>query len=446
MTEQFPRTHFIKADLTPRSHEKVDRPPGNALSRLLISASGIPASLAYQHADAHERSDLAATGAALFASAALTAASATAGFHIALGDSTSYLACMGYGAGIGGITGLGDYLLQYKGTISAKGHAFLNRLGIKLPDAEAARTAPKYVRIGRVVQSGLFGSLTALFFMLVANDSAIRAYINQQFLAANSASAIAATQIVDDQIARAKRGLEIVDGNVTMLQTTRRSGGKRNDKTAARIEQNEKKFAAEDRTREGRAARVDELEANRFAAIEKLIMQAPGAIPKNDGLGGKTDAFFALSKDSPRLFGLSAIIEFLSLALECLPLWLSVTRLESPLAGRIVLDQFIAGTRLSQEGIRTLGVQPLEEVETDEGQQAESAAPEANAADPLSDLAPNADGEPDAPLENAPAEKRGRGRPRGSKNKPKPNGKPPPENDNGNGAPPHLVDGDSHGR
>jgi hypothetical protein len=361
-----PEPPFLKADLTNRWYEvPPEKPPGTIIDRWLINPSGVSASIAYQYGDAHQRSNLRAMGAALYGSSLLTAFTITAGVHVAFGDGNfhpSYFLC---GLFIGGLAGLGDYLLQYKPSIEESGQEYLRRnCGLKLAEADAAKGVPRFIRVTRLTQAGIVGGLGSVFIFILADSGLVQAHINRKFLEENKASAAIAARIVDEQIARAKRGFTIADGNVVSLSSSlRRLSNRKPTQTAReRLEREERQINEQSRGLDERAASVGALEDDRFRKIEKLIMEYPGAIPRDNGFGGKIDAYFSEVSARPLRLIFLAAWDLFSLLLECLPLWLAATKIPSPLAGRIVLDQYVQGRKLRLEANSQLDIQPYEQM------------------------------------------------------------------------------------
>jgi hypothetical protein len=423
----------MKFDLSHRSHDQVAPKPGGRIGRALINLSGIPASLAYKHGSPQERSDLMAAGAVLLGSSALSSVTATAGFHLALGDGSFHPLYALAGLGIGALTGAIDYVVQYKGTLSERGLAALRRAGLNLPVTESSQTGPRLIRIGRVGQAATFGFLGGLFFIIAGNGSDVRAYLDYKFMTANKAVAVEASKLVDAGIARSKQALSLQEGEVNSesrsIQTlrsndVRRAIGRKTNAPAAasdpQLEALQQRLVDETAKRDASAATVNAQEAGRNAAIEKLINESPNAVRKRDGLSAQVEALSALTNENPKLLVIILAIEFLSLCLELGPLWAASTKISSALAARIVLDHFLEASALAKDGAERLGARRVDEPETAE---AANTAP-ANDNTQLDMFA----GGPIASNDNVPvaasglngAKRRGAGRPLGSKNRSKP--------------------------
>ena len=423
----------MKFDLSDRSHDQVTPKPGGLIERTLINFSGIPSNLAYRYGSPQERSDLMAAGAVLLGSSALSAVTATAGFHLALGDGSFHPLYALAGLGIGALTGAIDFVTQYKGTLSARGLAALRRAGLNLPDSESTQTGPRLIRIGRVGQAATFGFLGGLFFVIAGNGSDIRAYLDNKFMTANKTVAVEASKFVDAGIARSKQAFSLQEGEVNSvsrsIQTLRsndvkRSIGRKTNAPATasnpQLEALEQRLADETAKRDALAAAVNAQEAGRNAAIEKTITESPNAVRKRSGLSAQVEALSALTNENPRLLVIMLAIEFLSLCLELGPLWAASTKISSSLAARIALEHFIEVSALAKEGAEKLGARPVDQTEP---------------AEPV-DTAPANDntqldmfaGSPVTSNDNVPvaasglngAMPRGPGRPLGSKNRPKP--------------------------
>lgn len=199
------------------SHNQGPPKPGGRIERALINLSGIPANLAYKYGGPQERSDLMAAGAVLLGSSALSAVTATAGFHLALGDGGFHPLYALAGLGIGALTGAIDFVTQYKGTVSERGLAVLRRVGLNLPGTESSQTGPRLIRVGRVGQAATFGFLGGLFFVIAGKGSDIRAYLDNKFMSANKAVAVDASKLVDAGLARSRQALSLQEGEVNSV-------------------------------------------------------------------------------------------------------------------------------------------------------------------------------------------------------------------------------------
>lgn len=369
----------MKFDLSDRSHDQVTPKPGGLIERTLINLSGIPSNLAYKYGKPQERSDLMAAGAVLLGSSALSSVTATAGFHLALGDGSFHPLYALAGLGIGALTGAIDYVVQYKGTLSERGLAALRRAGLNLPGTESSQTVPRLIRIGRVGQAATFGFLGGLFFIIAGNGSDIRAYLDYKFMTANKAVAVEASKLVDASIARSKQAFSLQEGEVNSLSRSiqalrsndvgRAIGRKRNATAAASNPQREaleQRLVDETARRDASAAAVNAQEAGRNAAIEKTINESPNAVRRRDGLSAQVESLSALTNENPRLLAILLAIEFLSLCLELGPLWAASTKISSALAARIVLDHFIEVSALAKEGAERLGARRVDTPETAE--------------------------------------------------------------------------------
>jgi hypothetical protein len=318
-----------------------------------------------------------AAGAVLLGSSALSSVTATAGFHLALGDGSFHPLYAAAGLGIGALTGAIDYVVQYKGTLNARGLAALRRAGLNLPDSESTQTGPRLIRIGRVAQAATFGFLGGLFFILAGNGSDIRAYLDYKFMTANKAVALDASKLVDLSTARSKQALSLQDGEVNNLSRSiqalrsndvRRSIGRKTNSPAAASDPQlaalEQRLVDETAKRDALAATVNAQETSRNAAIEKSINESPNAVRKRDGLSAQVEALSAITSENPKLLTIILAIEFLSLCLELGPLWAASTKISSALAARIALDHFIEVSALVKEGAEKLGARPVDEAKT----------------------------------------------------------------------------------
>jgi hypothetical protein len=377
----------MKLDLSNRSHDEISTSPIGALDRLFISPSGISVDDAYQYGTPQERSDLRALGVVLLGSSALSAVTTTLGLHLAMGDGGFHPVYALAGLFVGALTGAIDYVVQYKGTLNARGLSELRRAGLKLPDTETATRVPFFVRLVRVGQAATFGFLGGTFLVIAANSSDVQSFIDTKYFTSNRIVAEEAAKQVDVGVARGKQALAVQDAEVGNLsrsiQAMRSNDVKRaiGRKAGAplppsdpQVEALERRLADATATRERLAAVVSKQEDGRNAAIEKVINESPSAIRKRSGLAAQIEAISALTSENPKLLLIVLALDFLSLMLELGPVWAAATKIPSALAARLALEHFIEVTRLATSGAERLGVRTIEDPAAPQPAEAKAAA------------------------------------------------------------------------
>ena len=207
----------MKHDFSDRSHDQPAELKISLLDRLWISASGAEPETAVRHCSKKEISDIKALGLVLLGSSCLSAITATTVLHLALGDGGFHPLFAVGGIAIGSLQGVIDNVLQYRGTIYAKGSAELRRAGIKLPEILRPGSASAIVRLVRILQGAALGALGGLCLTLAALSPDTRAYVDNKFLTDNRVVAAEMTKIVDASIARTQDDLKAETTHVDQL-------------------------------------------------------------------------------------------------------------------------------------------------------------------------------------------------------------------------------------
>jgi hypothetical protein len=361
----------FKHDFSDRSHDQPADLELSLFDRLWISAGGGEPETVIKNCSKKEISDFKALGLVLLGSSCLTGATATTVFHLALGDGGFRPLLLVGGLAIGALQGIIDNVLQYRGTIYAKGIAELRRAGIKLPDIVRPGSAAAIVRLVRILQGAALGALGGLCLTLAALSVDTRAYIDNRFMTDNRVNAAEMTKIVDAGIARTQDDLKAetthVDQINRMMSSLRQDNIRRIVHAGGRVAApstsiSDGQIAALERTQAEATAKRDALKealatqtADRNAAIEKAILTAPSHVEKRVGLSGQLAALSDLTKDDPKLLLLILAFEIISFALELGPMWCAARYLPSAYAARVTLQHFIEVSKLAKEGAEELG-------------------------------------------------------------------------------------------
>jgi hypothetical protein len=280
------------------------------------------------------------------------------------------------GLGVGALQGIIDCFVQYKGSLFPQGLAELANAGLKLPVPGRALYVSHLIRITRIVQGCTFGFLGGLVFMLAANGTDIRAYIDEKFMAENHVVAEESARMVDAGIARSRDALSLETAELNNLsraiQSLRTSdvrraiaAGRKTSQPSApasdvQLAALEKRLADETARRDTLKAAVDAQETGRNAAIEISVSNAPHHIPRRNGLSAQLGALSALTREDPKLLLLILAFELISLALELGPMFCAATYVPSAYAARVALDHFEEVTKVARSGAERLGVLPQE--------------------------------------------------------------------------------------
>jgi hypothetical protein len=378
----------MKHDFSDRSHDQPAELEISLLDRLWISAGGAEPETAVKHCSKKEISDFKALGLVLLGSSCLTAVTATTVFHLAMGNGGFHPFFAVGGIAIGALQGVIDNVLQYRGTIYAKGSAELRRAGIKLPEILGPGSASAIVRLVRILQGAALGALGGLCLTLAALSPDTHAYVDNKFLTDNRVAAAEMTKIVDASITRAQDDLKAetthVDQLNRMLSSLRQDNVRRIVHTSGRsaapsVSTSDGQIATLERTLADATSKRDALKetlatqtADRNPAIEKAILTAPTHVEKRGGLSGQLAALSDLTKDDPKLLLLILAFEAISFALELGPMWCAARYLPSAYAARVTLQHFIEVTKLAKEGARELGASEGAREKSDEAPAASS--------------------------------------------------------------------------
>jgi hypothetical protein len=416
----------MKHDFSDRSHDQPPELEISLLDRLWISAGGGEPETVVKHCSKKEISDFKALGLVLLGSSCLSAATATTVFHLALGDGTFHPLFAVGGAAIGTLQGVIDNVLQYRGTIYAKGIAELRRAGMKLPEIVRPGSASAIVRLVRILQGAALGALGGLCLTLAALSVDTRAHIDNKFFTENRVVTAETTKIIDASIARTQEDLKVETTHVEqlnrMLSSLRQDNIRRivraNGRAAApSTSSSDGQITAIERTLAEATAKRDALRealatqtADRNPAIEKAILTAPNHVEKRVGLSGQLAALSEQTKDDPKLLLLILAFEIISFALELGPMWCAAKYIPSAYAARVTLQHFIEVSKLVKEGAKELGA-PAADAQEPREPTANPPAPDPPNPPPATTEAAN-DNDPALAGLNGAMLRRPRGRPR----------------------------------
>jgi hypothetical protein len=424
-----------KYDLSNQAHKEPRKFRIGKINRLLISVGGGQPDRVFEFCLPNEVADFKARGAVLLGTTAISSVTGATVLHLAFGDGGLKPLLLLAGLGIGVLQGMIDSFVQYRGSLVPQGLAELRNAGLKLPVPERAVFISYVMRIFRVIQGGTLGFLGGLVFMLAANGTDIRAYIDEKFMTDNRTVAEEAAKLVDASIMRSKDALLLETTELNNLsrsiQSLRANDVRRAISASRKTSQAssksvgaspdvqlgalEKRLTDETAKRDILKATVDTQETNRNSVIEATVSDAPHHIPKRIGLSAQMEALSALTREDPKLLLLIFAFELISLALELGPMFCAATYVPSAYAARLALDHFEQVTTLAADGAERLGARVIEdqpapapiEPETEIGIDIApfDALPPREANDNLPPTTDAMNGE----------QKRGRGRPRGSK-------------------------------
>jgi hypothetical protein len=360
-------------------------------------------------------------GVVLLISAALSSATAATIFHLAFGDGGFDLVLILAALGVGGLQGLVDSFVQYRGTIRARGLAELRLGGLKLPASEDALAVLRRIRFLRGGQGVTVGLLGGLVFLLAAMGADIRSYNDAWYMTENRVAASEMSKIVDAGIGRSKEALALETAELNNLSRAiqtlrandiRRATGRKSNQQSAAVPDAqllalEKRLEDESAKRDGLKTALEGQEAGRNAAIESAISRAPGHTPKRTGLSAQLAALVGLVHENPYLLLFVIGFMIVSLALELGPMICAATRTPSVYAARVTRDHFLEITKLAMEGAEKLGARRVDQHESAQPVRATPGNEFAGGS-----IVSNDNGPPRTGMNGATPPRRGPGRPR----------------------------------
>jgi hypothetical protein len=368
----------MKYDPSDQTHAETPRARVGLAGRWLISAGGGQADTVLNCCSPKEIADFKVRGAVLLGSSALSSVTAATIFHLAFGDGGFDPLLLAAGLGIGGLQGIIDSFVQYRGTIHSRGLAELRNARLKLPAPESALSASRAVRFLRVAQGATSGFLGGLVFMLAANGADIRAYNDNKFLTDNRAVAEQMSKMVDSSIGRSKDALALQTAELNNLSraiqslrandvrraigASRRANQPSASAPDAQLAALEKRLTEETAKRDALKTAVERQEGDRNAAIERAV--SPGHIPKRAGLSAQLTALGELTREDPKLLLFLVGFLLVSLALELGPMFCGATYTPSAFAARVTLDHFLEVTKLASAGAQELSARKPATIDT----------------------------------------------------------------------------------
>jgi hypothetical protein len=374
-----------KHDISNWSH---DPPPQSALARYpvqggllhvlallkdsLIILGGAHPATARQFCPPREVLHFYICGLVLIGTMLMTASTVTSVLHFAIDDGQFHIAFALVGILAGAMQGAGDNLLQYNRKWVERGNAMLRMTGLRLPEVQPSRGQTLFVNLVRGMQGCVTGALAGVCLLLAAMQPATTEYAAHKFRTEQPQVWIESTKQVDGAIARTTEERDRiklrVDQDSRMISSLRQDSVRRvvrADKRApsvsaaqGQISGLEAALAADTAELNAVSAKLDRQLADRNAEIARVARSSPSAVAQLSGLSGKLEAVAAITKNDPKLLFFVIAFQVISLALELLPMWLSLSDrfFPSSYAAHVALRSFLEAKKIAEDGAAELGL------------------------------------------------------------------------------------------